>query len=729
MPMNPRLLRPTSGAGSAPCAHPASLLLHFDGNLTDSSVNGLTATAYGGATISTAQSRFGGASLLVGGGADRLTIPDSALLTIDGDFTVEAWVRPTQFTPGFEANYFVSQANNLADNSNRSWALFVYENIVGFYYTTNGVTDIVHRFPATVAAGNWCHVAASIRDGVLSMFVDGVLAGTVAISLPVFDSSADLCIGTFGKYAENNYPELSFSGHIDDLRITKGLAVYTGPFTPPTAPLAACVTPVPVSRPASLLLHFDGDFTDSSVNGLTVTQVGGATISTAEKKFGSGSAAFDGDGDYLTVPAGAALEFGTGDWTVEFWTRVNSKQNSTFVGQLTAITGGNFYFNFGLLYEFGALRLFYGDGSVPGISIGLTDAITLDVWSHVALVRSSGTITVYIDGVSVGSQSAAGTMDGGLPVAIGGLPGGVYPLDGYIDELRITKGLAVYTGPFTPPTAPLAAVATPQPVNASLVLNFDGNFTDESVNGLTVSAFGDAAISTSVKKFGGGAAQFSAWPSYATVATSSAFGFGAGDFTIEAWVWPEDIGVINNTVADVGGYQNGVLFRLGGSSGDAGYVAGSAINWNPSNDLVPAEQWTHVAMVRSAGHLRVFVNGVEEYGAAHAANVGSSNSLMIGQSQHSAESEAYGPMDAFSGYIDGLRITKAALYCSNFTLPTAPPTPTAATPCGGCGGAAPSCDPYGTYLRSECQGFNYGDVFADGECGEYFEVTSPGGCD
>ena len=80
-----------------------------------------------------------------------------------------------------------------------------------------------------------------------------------------------------------------------------------------------------------------------------------------------------------------------------------------------------------------------------------------------------------------------------------------------------------------------------------------------------------------------------------------------------------------------------------------------------------------------------------------------------------------------AGYIDGLRITKAALYCDEFAPPTAPPTPTAVPPC--CGAAAPSCDPYGTYIRSECQGPDFGDVYADGDCGEYFEVTSYGGCE
>jgi hypothetical protein len=226
-----------------PSAISAALLLHFDGTngsttFTDSSPNGLTVTANGDAAISTAHSKFGGASGYFSGGANRLTIPDSEWFTASNDdFTIEAWLHPTAWNTGFNANHWCGQSNNLANNGNRSWSCFLDDGIAGFYYTTNGVTDNVQSFSAAdVELGSWFHYAASIQSGVVRVFVNGLLAGTHTLPGAIFDSTADLCIGTFGKYAEEGYPGLSYTGYIDELRIVKGTAVYTANFTPPTAP-------------------------------------------------------------------------------------------------------------------------------------------------------------------------------------------------------------------------------------------------------------------------------------------------------------------------------------------------------------------------------------------------------------------------------------------------------------------------------------------------------------
>jgi hypothetical protein len=219
-----------------------SLLLHMDGSngsttFTDSSGTPKTVTANGDAEISTAQSKFGGASGYFSGGANRLSIPDSEAFTASGDdFTIEAWLRPTAWAAGWDANHWCGQANNIANNNNRSWSCLIHDGIAGFYYTTDGVTDRIHPFSAAaVELDSWFHMAVSIQSGVARVFVNGVVVGAHTLAGAIFNSTADVVVGTFGKYAEDGYPGLSFTGYIDDLRITKGVARYTAAFTPPTS--------------------------------------------------------------------------------------------------------------------------------------------------------------------------------------------------------------------------------------------------------------------------------------------------------------------------------------------------------------------------------------------------------------------------------------------------------------------------------------------------------------
>ena len=236
-------------------------------------------------------------------------------------------------------------------------------------------------------------------------------------------------------------------------RLLRPIARFQAPAPAPTDPDFASV---------SLLLHMDGadestTFTDSSSNVLTVTANGGAEISTAESKFGGASGLFN-IGGYLVVPKVAA-EFGTDNFSIEMWTYASATQTSGFpcVFSNYASYGSN------------ALALFAGteattankwvltfDGVFPGIES--TNDIPYGEWAHVAVVRNADTLTLYVNGVSEGSADVSGrdltgnATDWYVNGAGDGL--GTNNYIGYIDELRITKGVARYTANFTPPTAP-----------------------------------------------------------------------------------------------------------------------------------------------------------------------------------------------------------------------------------------------------------------------------------
>jgi len=207
----------------------------------------------------------------------------------------------------------------------------------------------------------------------------------------------------------------------------------------------------PVFAGVALLLHLDGAdtstvFTDSSSLGLTVTPYGNAQISTAQSVFGGASALFDGTGDYLetTFPD---VDW-SADFTVECWLRQTtggSYQAVFSAGNLQSGVGGvNFYIAPG-----GAIEI--NNGVAGNISGG---SVVPGVWTHIALVQVSGTSYAYQDGVAIGSGATNYPVQTGV-VRVGANPNYSQYFSGHIDELRIVKGQAVYTGAFSPPASPL----------------------------------------------------------------------------------------------------------------------------------------------------------------------------------------------------------------------------------------------------------------------------------
>lgn len=220
---------------------------------------------------------------------------------------------------------------------------------------------------------------------------------------------------------------------------------------------SASVTPVAIT--ASLLMHFDGSngsttFTDSSENNASVTPFGDAAISTAEKQFGSASGRFDGAGDYLSIPADSSLNFGTGDYTIEMWVRFDA------VGAGNQFLGGQWssgQYAWSLAIYGSVLAFSPGSNGSNQAGFVFTDAPTAATWHHIAITRHAGVRRHFLDGVFAGSDSDPHNMISTSDLVIGqnGDGGGSY-LSGYIDELRIVKGTAIYDtdNDFTPPSAP-----------------------------------------------------------------------------------------------------------------------------------------------------------------------------------------------------------------------------------------------------------------------------------
>ena len=183
-------------------------------------------------------------------------------------------------------------------------------------------------------------------------------------------------------------------------------------------------------------------FTDDK--GKTVTPSGNAKTSTADFKYGRSSAYSDGTGGYLTSPVDTGASFGTDDFTVEAWVNIPAYSNMAIFDTLPI--GGSGSRSNSIVFiinNSGYLTSFHAGG----FRSTSTNQISLNTWIHIAFVRSGNNLTYYINGVDNGSVSIAGLNDslGGLVIGTVSDSVGAYNFNGYIDELRITKGIARYT--------------------------------------------------------------------------------------------------------------------------------------------------------------------------------------------------------------------------------------------------------------------------------------------
>ncbi len=211
-----------------------------------------------------------------------------------------------------------------------------------------------------------------------------------------------------------------------------------------------------------LLLPFNGandatSTTDESDSNHTVSFNGSSDISTAQSKFGGSSLYLPGgNNDHVTIAGSADFNFGTGDFTIEMWVyRTHTAYGYIFEtrgGEDTTSTDGiSLYLGSGGNDE---LRVAVNRSNVIDIN---QDHQTNDQWQHFAVVREGSTLTLYIDGTARGSGSNSTDFNRNRPFRLGNIHNasldGGYGFQGYIDDFRVTKGLARYTSNFTPTSA------------------------------------------------------------------------------------------------------------------------------------------------------------------------------------------------------------------------------------------------------------------------------------
>ena len=403
-------------------------------------------------------------------------------------------------------------------------------------------------------------------------------------------------------------------------------------------------------------------WTDISYRGNNGTLTNGPTFEPGGPFAGStgGSIYFDGTGDYLRVASNAALGYGTGDFTIEGWFYLTGTTGQGVAQGEQGIIGSNTVMasRFTVRIQGNPKKMSWWLNGSSNNVVGTT-SIQQNTWYHFALVRSGSStnnVKLYLNGV----LESQGTSTYDVP-ADDHVIGRVYTdLDseywnGYISNLRVVKGTALYTSAFTPPTKPLTPVS-----GTSLLTCQGGVIVDNSSNKFSITKNGDArAIQSASIKLDG-------TNDFGEVVRSNDFDFGTGNLTMESWVYI--------TAYDA---EATVLVYKTQSSGSAGNACGNSLDAsgllymsasdnttyqvNVSGGTVTLGRWHHICMTRSGSTWTCYLNATQVSTATWAGSVSHVTTGTFGGIGIGAYTSAYGG-DAgrysMNGNISNVRIYK-----------------------------------------------------------------------
>lgn len=476
------------------------------------------------------------------GSASVTAATNNAFAFGTGDFTVEGWV--------YMASSVTSQCIVDFRSSSSSTAGFILSIDSGGYIRvgTGTNTNVLYSSSIVATTGTWYHIALTRSGTTMRVFANGVLANTVTNSTNFTDNYCKI------GYAISGTEKLN--GNISSLRIVKGTALYTATFTAPTGPL----TPVPNT---SLLTCNSSTFTDNSNNAITLTN-SSATAVTDRIPFGgtSGYSYYFANNTYLEISSQANLALGSGDFTWECFIYANSASipsNDTIYDQRNGTNG------LGVIQP--CVQLISGSGYSWYVAAGDkitsgTAAVKLQQWQHFAICRASGTTRMFLDGVQVGTNYTDSNNYPAGSLRIGtsndGATSSSRYFAGYISNLRVIVGTALYTANFTKPSAELTAVT-----NTRLLTCKSSTIVDNGPNAFSINA-GSVSTSSTITPFvspvyfvaGGGGGSSS------STGTPGVGGIGGGGLSTNGAA-----GTAGTTNTGGGGGGGGISNFIGGTGG------------------------------------------------------------------------------------------------------------------------------------------------------------------
>jgi hypothetical protein len=609
--------------------------------IKDSSTNNFNLTVYGDARASNRTPYGSGWSNLFS--SNRLNIATTGFAPGTGNFTVEAWIYPTSYNSSSTVFTVITTGGLWLGKLNSNWVLRAYN--VADQLTTTTLPML----------NTWTHVAWVRNGSTATIYFNGnsVVSGTVTYNFV----SGGLAIGDDG--AGTSY----FLGYISNLRYTT-TAVYTANFTPATTNLTALAG-------TQLLTCQDNRFRDTSANAYTITTTGTPTVSSFNpfnitNTGVNGSAYFDGTGDYISSQSSTAFAFDTNSYTIEFWFNASNTQTGgasdyTFLVDCRTVSGGDSPV---ILVQNGSIGF-----QTESSGLNVTASLVPYRWYHAAMVRdaTNNKLWCFLDGTAlvVGGTTYSGSTSAGT-TARSLVIGARYSIErhynGYISDLRVLKGTALYTSNFTPPTQPLTAITNTQ----LLTLQYDQphnnhTFLDSSSNQFVVTRNGNATQGTFSPFSPVGWSAYFPGSSKLVFGSSSAWTFGTGDWTVEHWMMLPTLPAGTISYIDMrqgGALTNHVVFQTYSTGGAGVYVDSSPTAFVAVQNLFTPGQWGHVAYVRESGVIKIYFNGTLVASVASSVNMPAATPSIGGE---------YQGTNYLTGYISNLRVSKSARYTANFT--------------------------------------------------------------
>lgn len=618
-----------------PYASNVSLHLKMNGangstTFTDSSPNALAVTAVGNAQISTTQSKYGGASAYFDGTGDYLSIASSSYFNLPADFTVECWFNPSNGTNSQQVI-----AGKWTGTGNVAWTVVINPGLsqilLGTANSGNFVATLTFTATSTITTNIWHHLAVVRSGSTVLVFLNGVQAGagqTSTSNLTASDSNAL----TIGQFQGINY----FTGYIDELKITKGVARYTSAFTSP---------PIP-----------------STCTDLTKNKNVGTLTNGVDYNFSNGgSLVFDGVNDYVTVSNSGLFNFGTGDFTIDVWAKVNAYSAGAIQTLINTYTnpsaGWNIQFNVFNTLDF---RFSYGDTT---LIISGANAILLNQWNNLVISRINNSLVMYVNGRSITTATDSTNISSGSALVLGRLSvSAIQFLNGNIPLARIYKGKGLTSGEvynnfvanrgrfgvYSHATLPVSGAALWLDASQQSTLFTDAGTTPVTTSGQSIYQWNDlsgnnrhAVQATSGNRptwvppasgqNGLGAVGFNGATTFLSIADTAGLQFGTGDFTLFFAGVNSNVSrgsAYANTFISKG-YTNIEFYQYQGLI--QGYIGGTSNSPTTGSGTVSNNSSYVAHMIRSSGSTYVAANNVSGTPVTNTANAnGSGTNINIG---------------------------------------------------------------------------------------------------
>lgn len=662
---------------------------------TDKSFYPKTITANGQAKVATGVGRRGGCCV---GGFGTSTnnyvgFPASWnwAFSSTNKFTIEFFVNITAYN-AVGGRLLTSGSTFAGYNATTGIHWQIVTTSVGIYMEAWNGTSNQSCGGIAIPLNTWTHIAICYDGaGTFQGWKNGLLGWTTACTIANPSNMPTMMIGALPGESAGNTTQI-FTGFIDELRITKGINRYTTPFAVPTAEFSESSAD-PYYANTSLMLSCDGvhgatALVDNSMTPKVFTPAGNASLSTISPKYGTAAITLDGTGDYYTTPGHADFNFGSGDFTVEFWVKTASAVSKALI-DYWATSGSSWQ----LMTDASGRLTWCIAGYVKTGSVVISNG----VWRHVAVCRAAGVMNFYVDGVVDGAaySDSANYTSTTAYLAIGAQVTSrnpVYDLAASFDEIRITKGVARYTSNFIP----VAINFNTQEVGSDqyfglvkALCHFNGlsgstTLVDSSPINNVVTAYGACKLTAAQGAFSydpGSVASFDGVTpvDYLSLAQTGDFAFGNQDFTFECW-----FNTIAQTIytdyaqvfyASTSGIYLGVRFSAQAELSTLTWTVldqawANLYGINGSSNLTLKDAWHHLAFVRKGGLCRCFLDGQRMTVASGTGSTGTPVTEWT-------DTTAIGSLTlnighTFKGYIDDFRVTSGyARYVDSFIPPQA----------------------------------------------------------